>query len=56
MVEWVCFDWLYAYSILNNMAFMWWCSIVGPGRILLLLIARFITFYARKALQQKQQY
>ena len=46
--------WLYAYSILYNMAFMRWCSILGPGRILLLLTACFITFYVRIALQQKQ--
>jgi len=26
----------YAYSTLYNMAFMRWCSILGPGRILLL--------------------
>jgi len=37
------------------MAFMTWCSILGPGRILLLLIACFITFYVRRALQQNQQ-
>jgi len=48
--------WLYAYSILYNMAFMWWCSILGPGRILLLLIACFITFYVHRVLQQKQQH
>ena len=47
--------WLYAYRILYNMAFMWWCSILGPGRILLSLIVCFITFYVRRALQQKQQ-
>ena len=45
--------WLYTYSILYNMAFMWWCSIVGPSRILL---ACFITFYVRRALQQKQHH
>ena len=56
MVEWVCFD--YAYSILYNMAFIWWCSILGWGRILLLLIAcfSFLTFYVYGALQQKQQH
>jgi len=45
--------WPYTYSILYNMAFMWWCSILGPGRILLLLIACFITFYVRRALRRK---
>jgi len=54
MIEWVCVDWLYTYSILYNMAFMWWCSILGPGRISLLLTACFITFNVHKALQQKQ--
>ena len=55
MVEWVHFNFkLYAYSILYNMAVMWWCSILGPCRILLLLITCFITFYIRKGLQQKQ--
>jgi len=44
--------WLYAYSILYNMAVMWWCWILGPRRILLLLIASFITFYVRRTLQQ----
>ena len=52
MVEWICFD--FDYSILYKMAFMWWCSILGPCRILLLLIAYFITFYICRALQQKQ--
>ena len=32
---------------------MWWCSILGPGCILLLLVACFITFCVRRALQQK---
>jgi len=50
------FLWLYAYSILYNMAFMWWCSILGPGRILVLSIAFFITSYVRRALQQKQEH
>ena len=31
------------------------CSILGPGRILVLLTACFITFYVRRALQQKHQ-
>ena len=47
--------WLYTYSILYNMAFMWSCSVLGPGRILVLLIACFITFYVCRALQQKRQ-
>jgi len=34
---------------------MRWCAILGPGRILVLLIACFITFYVCRALQQKQQ-
>ena len=37
------------------MAFMRWCSILGPGCILVLLIACFITFYVHRALQQKQR-
>ena len=45
---------LYSYRFLYKMAFMWWCSILGPGHILLLLIACFITFCVRRALQQKQ--
>ena len=36
------------------MAFMRWCSILRPGRILLLLTECFITFYVHTALQQKQ--
>jgi len=35
------------------MAFMGWWSVLGPGRILLLLIACFITFSVHRALQQK---
>ena len=34
---------------------MWWCSILVPGRIFVLLIACFIKFYVCRALQQKQQ-
>ena len=54
----LCFDFdcmPIAYNILYNMTFMLWCSILQPGRILLLLIACFITFDVRRALQQKQK-
>jgi len=48
--------WLYANCISYHMAFMWWCSILGPGRILHLLIASFTPFCVCRTLQQKQQH
>jgi len=54
MVDWVCFD----FDRMPTVFYTTWLSCdvlnLGPSRILVLLIAHFITFYICRALQQKQ--